>query len=221
MVLGEAVTINPSTGFKIYIGSWSGKSSFNGYIGFVNVYEDTFEPADIFEQYVKARGESAHVLAKAVNVTQNYVVFEVYGKDVIVPPASDVTIEGVSLRPVKVGDSFNHTSLSIDLYAKKSFNGTLILNTYYFSTLQHVEIREGYNHIERIFPNKIDSKLIGIAVGQKMEILLLGEEGELLANTVVASTVLEGIRLSYILVLIILLSLLYLYTTYRENKSIS
>jgi len=221
MVLEETVTINPSDGFKIYIGSWSGRNSFEGYIGFVNVYEDTFEPTDVMEQYIKARGESAHILAKVVNVTHNYVVFDVYGKDIYIPPTPDVIVENINIRPVKVGDSFNHTSLSIDFYAKKGFNGTLILNTYYFSTFQPLEIKEGYNHIERTFPNSIESRPVGTAIGQKTEILMISDNGGLLVKTVASVTLLKGIELSYILVPIILLILLYAFTTRKEGNSVN
>jgi hypothetical protein len=217
MVLEEPVTMNASDGFKIYIGSWSGGNPFEGYIGFVNVYEDIFESTDVIEQYIEAQGESVNILAKAISATRNYVVFDVYGKDIYACPTTNITVENVNIRPVKVVDSFNHTSLSIDLYAKKSFNGTLILNTNYFSTIQHLEIKEGYNHIERTFPNTIDSKPVGTAIGQKTEILILRDDGELLANTVAAFTVLKGIELSYILVPIILLILLYAYITQKEK----
>jgi len=217
IVLEEPVIINPSDGFKIYIGSWSGGNPFEGYIGFVNVYKDTFEPTDVIEQYIRAQGESANILAKVISVARNYVIFDVYGKDIYTCPTTDITVENINIRPVKVVDSFNHTSLSIDLYAKKSFNGTLILNTYYFSTIQHLEIKEGYNHIERTFPNTIDSKPVGTAIGQKTEILILNDDGTLLANTVAASTVLKGIEFSYILVPIILLILLYAYITQKEK----
>jgi len=221
MILEESAAINPSDHFKIYIGSWSGRSAFDGYIGFVNVYADVFEPSDVIEQYIKAQGEGTGILAKVVSTTVNYVVFDVYGKDIHTFPTPDITVKNVNIRPVKVGDSFTHTGLSIDFYAKKSFNGTLILNTYYFSKFQHIEVKEGYNHIELTFPNKIDSKAVGVAIGQKTEILILSNDGGLLAETVAASTVLKGLALLYMLLPIILLLLLYTYISSKESKIVS
>jgi len=220
IVLGETVILRPSNGFKIYIGSWSGQQPFDGYIGVINVYADVFEPSDVIEQYMRAQGEGNGILAKAINATDNYVVFDVYGKDIYTSLTSDITVENVNIRPVKVGDRFNHTSLSIDIQAKKSFNGTLILNTYFFSKFQHIEFKEGYNHIELTFPNTVDSKEIGIAIGRKTEILILSDDGELLAKTTAASMVLKGLALLYVLLPIILLFLLYTYISHKESKFI-
>lgn len=221
MMLEEPVTINPSDGFKIYIGSWSGRNRFDGYIGFVNVYADVFEPSDVIEQYTRAQGKGTGILAKVISATRNYVVFDVYGKGIYTSPTSGITVENVYIRPVNVGDSFNYTGLSIDIHSKKSFNGTLILNTYYFSKFQNLEVKEGYNRIELIFPNTIDSKPVGLAIGQKTEILILSDDGGLLAKTVAASTVLKGLALLYVLLPIILLLLLYTYISHKESKFIS
>jgi hypothetical protein len=219
MLLEQPVTITPSDGFKIYIGSWSGRSAFDGYIGFVNVYADAFEPGDVMEQYIRAKGEGFGILAKVVGATRNYVVFDASGKNICTSLTQDVTVENINIRPVKVGNSFNHTSLSIDIHAKKSFNATLILNTYYFSKFQHIQVKEGSNPIELTFPNNIDSKPIGVAIGQKTEILIVSDDGELLANTVAASTILKGLTLTYILLPIILLLLFYIYISYKESKN--
>ena len=221
MLLEQPITINPSDGFKIYVGSWSGRSVFDGYIGFVNVYANAFELSDVMEQYIRAKGEGTGILAKVVSATHNYVVFDAYGKNIRTSLTQDVTVENVNIRPVKVGNSFNHTSLSIDIHAKKSFNGILVMNTYYFSKFQRIEVKEGSNHIELIFPNYIDSKPIGVAIGQKTEILIVSDDGELLANTVAASTVLKGIELSHIIVPIFVLVLLYVYIMTKEDKSVS
>jgi hypothetical protein len=218
MLLEQPVTINPSAGFKIYIGSWSGWSAFDGYIGFVNVYADAFEPGDVMEQYIRATGEGFSILEKVVGTTRNYVVFDAYGKNIRTSLTQDVTVENVNIRRVNVGNSFNHTSLSIDIHAKKSFNGTLMLNTYFFSKFQHIEVKEGSNHIELIFPNKIDSKIIGVAIGQKTEVLIVSDDGELLANTVAASAMLKGIELSHIAVPMIVLISLYVYILLNERE---
>jgi hypothetical protein len=219
-VLEKPVTFRPSNGFKIYIGSWSGKEVFDGYVGIINVYADVFEPSDVIEQYIMAQGKGIGILAKAINATGNYTLFDVYGKDIYTSLTPDITIENVDIKPINVSGHFNYTSLSIDIYAKKSFNGTLILNTYYFSKFQHIKVKEGYNHIELTFPNTIDSKLIGIAIGQKTEILILSDDGELLTKTTAASTVLKGLTLLYVLLPIILLLLLYTYISYKESKFI-
>jgi len=214
MVLKEPIMINSSNGFKIYIGSWSGRRSFNGYIGIVNVYTDVFEQTDVIDQYIKAQGEVSKILAKTITVTRDYVTFDVYGRNISAHSAPDVTFADIDIEPLEVGDKTNYTRLSIDLYAKKCFSGTIILNTYYFSIFRHIEIKEGYNHIEYTFPNTIGSKLIGEAIGQKTEILILSDEGELLTKTVAASTVLKGSILLYFLLIIFLLLLCYAYVSY-------
>jgi len=218
IMLEETVIIKPSDNFKIYIGSWSGRGAFDGYIGFVNVYADVLEPSDVIEQYIKARGEDTGILAKVISATRNYVTLDVYGKGIHISPTADITVERVGITPVKVGDNFNHTSLTIDFYAKNSFNGTLILNTYYFSTFRRLEVKEGYSHIEYIFPNTIDSKPVGLAFGRKTEILMLSERGELLAKIVTASSILQGLELSYILLPVILLLIFYVYISCKESK---
>jgi hypothetical protein len=58
-----------------------------------------------------------------------------------------------------------------------------------------------------------------VAIGQKTEISIVSDDGELLANTVAASTVLKVIELSHIIVPIFVLVLLYVYIMTKEDKS--
>jgi len=218
MMLKEPIIITPSEGFKIYIGSWSGRNSFEGYIGFANLYEDVFEPMDVIQQYIRAQDKNIRILAKVESITYNYTIFDIYGKNIRIPSILDVGVKDVDVRPVNVGGRFNYTNLSIDLYAKKSFNGTLILNTYYFSAFRHLEIKEGYNHIGYTFPDTIDSRPVGLAIRRRTEILIISDDGTLLANTVTALTILKEMELIYILVPVILIILLYIYLTYKENS---
>jgi 4-amino-4-deoxy-L-arabinose transferase-like glycosyltransferase len=211
IVLDENLILNVSPGFKIYIGSWSAQSFFEGYIGGISIYLDVLEPMEVLNNYLLFVSNTTAIKGRIINVTDNYFIYDIKGRELQTYLNSNVSIIRATVKSIRV-ENQTKISLSVDIYAKNTGNATMLISTYYFSKFFSLNLKEGLNHLEFIFPLNIGKDL-----GRKIELILINNKGELLARTLTSVMLVEGLTIFPLLFIYFNLLVFYAYFSRHEN----
>jgi hypothetical protein len=200
---------------RLYVGSWSGQQFYEGYIGYVNMYDKTLGSDQIADQYIRTIGAGSNALAYAVHSTTAYSIY--LGKNHSAGRASDVLIETTKVRPAN--DTF--TALDVTLNSKRNENITLILDTGYYSKVFNLNLTEGRNYFEYVVPNVSPSKeMLGFAIAVRATLIAFNDKGDILDTSVVSSTELSKSTFLYLAVILAALLLFYLQPWRREKHAV-
>lgn len=219
-LLGASVAVPSNFQFdfdaksKLYIGSWSGKTFFEGYVGFIKFYEKFFDSNDVTAQYLRSIGDETTVLLKQIIHNDAYSIY--LGKNRTVGCSLKPLIETASVR------SFNGTFTTLDIVfnSQTNQNITLIVNTRFFSKIFDLNLKQGINNFQFLINNKSPSNSpLGTAIASKSSLIAFSSDGALLETKIIGSTKIYSSTILFLSIILLALFLFYLLLLHKENIS--